>query len=323
MEYKKIISGTAAAILAVSLLGSCGKVEIQQKKEKTSVSTTTTPFSFDGLIESDTSSSNKQMSGLVSTPVLEDDDIAGTVKQTTTKRAVTTTTVKQIIPATTTKPTITTTTRQTTTTTTTTRATTSTHATFSTYSSTTPTTSRTTTSTTTASSSVPTQPTQNPNPDNPNPPAPDTVSVTAQPDHNPGSSSNALAGRNKLNINGGSAGLGDSFSSNSGYFGSQSGSSQWINANGRTVTEHYYGDVVVAETDGAISYIEISGDSTASTSNGLQTGMTLSQMEAICGTNYYVEDNCQYTYYDGTVSLSVLVIDDEVIKIEVCDNGMY
>ena len=94
------------------------------------------------------------------------------------------------------------------------------------------------------------------------------------------------------------------------------------NSNGQTVIEYDYADMAIYTTDGVVSLIEITGEE-AATSAGLRPGMTLSEMESIYGTNYTVEGGIQYIYTNANVSLTVLVIDDEVIKIEVCDNALY
>ena len=94
------------------------------------------------------------------------------------------------------------------------------------------------------------------------------------------------------------------------------------NANGQTVVEYDYTDMAIYTTDGIVSLIEITGEN-AATSSGLRPGMTLSEMESIYGTNYTVQGGIQYIYTDANVTLTVLVVDDEVLKIEICDNSLY
>ena len=123
-------------------------------------------------------------------------------------------------------------------------------------------------------------------------------------------------------MNGSSAGLGDSFSDASSIGAQSDRVESYTSADGRAIVTYNYPGMEISTTDGVVSCIDISSEE-ASTSAGLRPGMTLSEMESIYGTGYSIHGDVQYVYTEGNVTLTVLVIDDEVLKIEICDNSRF
>lgn len=314
MNNKSVILTASSLLAAAVVLTACGKVEIQPKKDS-SEDTSSYVYDIEQFLTTTAGDSSASSDSLI---VITDDDATTDVDSaadkkkaaTTTTKATTTTTraVTTAIPTTTTPRPTTTTPRPTTTTPAPTTTTTTT--------TTTPATTTTTTTTTTSA-------TQN-DPGLPQIVDEDDSAADIIPGNDSQPSQGSASGLANFSYNGHTPGIGQIFSEANGLGLGAQISPQVTKTlpDGRTLTEFHYNDITIKTANEAIVSYEINMGSTASTQAGLATGMTFSDMQYLYGTNYTVTDDMIYTYTDGNVRMTVMVLNNLVQQIIVSDTSI-